>query len=141
MVFLEDYVLVSEETLFSRKQRIARLVFHEVLHQWMGNLVSIQAWKCVVLTTLSLTWFIYFLLSESIFFFCCQQNKNRYLWLNEGFARYLEYALVDRFYPQWSYWLHFLTEIYSVALGYDEALHKTHPVEVNYSPFLPPDLY
>jgi len=55
MVFLEDYVLVSEETLFSRKQRIARLVFHEVLHQWMGNLVSIQAWKCVVPTNLSRT--------------------------------------------------------------------------------------
>ena len=47
MVFLQDYVLVSEETLLSRKQRIARLVFHEVLHQWMGNLVSIKAWKYV----------------------------------------------------------------------------------------------
>lgn len=41
---LKDYLLVNETTSIERRQRIARLVAHEVAHQWYGNTISIQWW-------------------------------------------------------------------------------------------------
>jgi len=42
MTFSEDFILVNEKTEFSRKQRIARLVCHEIAHQWFGNLATMK---------------------------------------------------------------------------------------------------
>jgi aminopeptidase N len=96
LVFREKYLLVNERTSIRLKQRIARLICHEIGHQWFGNLVSIKWWK--------------------------------YLWLKEGFARFLEYALVTTFFPHWNYWTHFASDIYVRALEMDEESF-THPVE------------
>lgn len=96
LVFRQKYLLVNERTPIRLKQRIARLICHEIGHQWFGNLVSIQWWK--------------------------------YLWLKEGFARFLEYALVTSFYPHWNYWTHFSYDIYARAMEMDEESY-THPVE------------
>eukprot|EP00742_Colponemidia_sp_Colp-10_P013607 GILJ01015381.1.p1 GENE.GILJ01015381.1~~GILJ01015381.1.p1 ORF type:complete len:845 (-),score=132.61 GILJ01015381.1:176-2656(-) len=38
------YCLVDEKTSLERRQRIARLIGHEVAHQWFGNIVSIAWW-------------------------------------------------------------------------------------------------
>ena len=44
MCFLKDYLLVDEQTLIEKTQRIARLVGHEVAHQWYGNTISVDWW-------------------------------------------------------------------------------------------------
>lgn len=42
-----DYMLVRESTPLERRQRIARLVGHEVCHHWFGDWASIQWWTYI----------------------------------------------------------------------------------------------
>ncbi len=51
------------------------------------------------------------------------------LWLNEGFASYIEYLAVDKLFPDWDIWTQFATHDLSIALSLD-ALANTHPIEV-----------
>lgn len=52
-----------------------------------------------------------------------------HLWLNEGFASYIEYLAVDKLFPKWDIWTQFATEDLGRALRLD-ALATTHPIEV-----------
>jgi len=52
-----------------------------------------------------------------------------HLWLNEGFARYMEFIAVTRIFPDWDYWTDFDHEVFGTALRVD-ALLSSHPVEV-----------
>jgi puromycin-sensitive aminopeptidase len=52
-----------------------------------------------------------------------------HLWLNEGFASYIEYLAVDKLFPKWDIWTQFSTADLGVALRLDVLLH-THPIEV-----------
>lgn len=52
-----------------------------------------------------------------------------HLWLNEGFASYIEYLAVDKLYPSWNIWTQFAYLDLSRALGLD-ALKHTHPIEI-----------
>ncbi|HEV7702610.1 MAG TPA: M1 family metallopeptidase [Candidatus Paceibacterota bacterium] len=52
-----------------------------------------------------------------------------HLWLNEGFASYIEYLAVDKLFPEWDIWTQFSTNDLGVALRLD-ALMNTHPIEV-----------
>ncbi|KAJ0412173.1 hypothetical protein ATCC90586_005786 [Pythium insidiosum] len=51
------------------------------------------------------------------------------LWLNEGFAQYMEYEAVDVMFPEWRVWESFVQNVDLVALGRD-AMLSSHPVEV-----------
>ena len=51
------------------------------------------------------------------------------LWLNEGFASWVEYLAVDYLFPEWNMWTQFVTDDYTHARDLD-ALDNTHPVEV-----------
>lgn len=51
------------------------------------------------------------------------------LWLNEGFASYMENLCVDHMFPQWHIWDLYLADRYAVALRLD-ALANSHPIEV-----------
>jgi puromycin-sensitive aminopeptidase len=51
------------------------------------------------------------------------------LWLNEGFASYIEYLATDALFPQWNIWSQFLLSDHGPALRLDALLH-THPIEV-----------
>ncbi len=53
-----------------------------------------------------------------------------HLWLNEGFASYIEYLAVDHVFPQWDIWTHFMQSDFGVALHLDGLKH-THPIEVD----------
>ncbi len=52
-----------------------------------------------------------------------------HLWLNEGFASYIEYLAVNELFPQWDIWTQFAYADLGVALHLD-ALKNTHPIEV-----------
>ena len=52
-----------------------------------------------------------------------------HLWLNEGFASFVEYLCVDELYPNYHIWMQFLTQSYTRAMDLD-ALHNSHPIEV-----------
>jgi puromycin-sensitive aminopeptidase len=54
------------------------------------------------------------------------------LWLNEGFASWLEYLAVDHMFPKWHMWTQFLVSEQLPALRLD-ALDNTHPIEVKIS--------
>ncbi len=51
------------------------------------------------------------------------------LWLNEGFASWIEYLAADKLFPEWNLWTQFAVDEQQLALKSD-ALEHTHPVEV-----------
>ncbi len=51
------------------------------------------------------------------------------LWLNEGFASWIEYLAVDKLFPDWQMWTQFIANEQQSALRLD-ALDNTHPIEV-----------
>lgn len=51
------------------------------------------------------------------------------LWLNEGFANYIEYACVDAIYPEWKIWEDFTHGDMGDAFRLD-ALESSHPIQV-----------
>ena len=51
------------------------------------------------------------------------------LWLNEGFASWMEYFAVDHIFPEWQLRVQFAVDEQHAALSLD-ALENTHPVEV-----------
>ena len=52
-----------------------------------------------------------------------------HLWLNEGFASWIEYLCVDHCFPEYDIWTQFATSDYTRALDLD-ALKNSHPIEV-----------
>ncbi len=52
-----------------------------------------------------------------------------HLWLNEGFASYIEYLAVDHLFPAWDIWTQFAYHDLNPALELDSLKH-THPIEV-----------
>lgn len=58
-----------------------------------------------------------------------------HLWLNEGFARFIEHLAVDHLFKEWDIWTQFVSNVYSVALNLD-SLKNTHSIEI---PVIHPD--
>ncbi|KAI1303651.1 Puromycin-sensitive aminopeptidase [Halotydeus destructor] len=52
-----------------------------------------------------------------------------HLWLNEGYASFVEYMCVDELFPEYNIWTQFITQTYTRALELD-GLHNSHPIEV-----------
>lgn len=52
-----------------------------------------------------------------------------HLWLNEGFATWIEYLCVDHTHPEYEIWTNFLSREYAAAMRLD-ALANSHPIEV-----------
>jgi tricorn protease interacting factor F2/3 len=53
----------------------------------------------------------------------------KYLWLNESFATYFGYGIVDHYYPQWETWQQFLYGQTGGAMARD-ALHENFAIEI-----------
>jgi len=53
----------------------------------------------------------------------------KYLWLNESFATYFGYGMVDHYYPEWRIWPAFVRSQTEVALARD-AMHETFAIEM-----------
>jgi len=52
------------------------------------------------------------------------------LWLNEGFASYMETFCTDKLFPSWHLWNTYIADRYSIALKLD-ALKNSHPIEID----------
>ena len=52
-----------------------------------------------------------------------------HLWLNEGFASWIEYLCVDHCFPEYDIWTQFVASDMTHALELD-ALKSSHPIEV-----------
>lgn len=52
-----------------------------------------------------------------------------HLWLNEGYASFVEFLCVDHLFPEYDIWTQFVTDIYIRALELD-CLENSHPIEV-----------
>jgi len=52
-----------------------------------------------------------------------------HLWLNEGFASFIEYLAIDEIFPDWEAWTQFVSTEMADAFSLD-ALENTHPIEV-----------
>lgn len=53
----------------------------------------------------------------------------KYLWLNESFATYFGYGIVNHYYPQWGTWEQFLQGQTATAMTRD-SLHETFAIEI-----------
>ncbi|XP_030076716.1 puromycin-sensitive aminopeptidase isoform X1 [Microcaecilia unicolor] len=53
-----------------------------------------------------------------------------HLWLNEGFASWIEYLCVDHCFPEYDIWTQFVSADYTRAQELD-ALNNSHPIEVS----------
>ncbi|MEI7631915.1 MAG: M1 family metallopeptidase [bacterium] len=51
------------------------------------------------------------------------------LWLNEGFASWIEYLAIDKLFPDWQMWTQFIVDEQQQAMKLD-SLDNTHPIEV-----------
>ncbi|XP_055351722.1 puromycin-sensitive aminopeptidase-like [Paramacrobiotus metropolitanus] len=51
------------------------------------------------------------------------------LWLNEGFASFVEHISVEKQFPEWKIWNQFVDDFFSSAMRLD-ALKSSHPIEV-----------
>lgn len=54
-----------------------------------------------------------------------------HLWLNEGFASWIEYLCVDHCFPEYDIWTQFVSADYTRAQELD-ALDNSHPIEVRF---------
>lgn len=61
----------------------------------------------------------------------CVQEWWTHLWLNEGFASWIEYLCVDHCFPEYDIWTQFVSADYTRALDLD-ALDSSHPIEVSF---------
>ncbi|XP_055688287.1 puromycin-sensitive aminopeptidase [Lutzomyia longipalpis] len=52
-----------------------------------------------------------------------------YLWLNEGYASFVEFLCVNHIFPKYDIWTQFVTDMYTRALELD-CLKNSHPIEV-----------
>ncbi|XP_017887572.1 puromycin-sensitive aminopeptidase isoform X2 [Ceratina calcarata] len=52
-----------------------------------------------------------------------------HLWLNEGYASFVEFLCVDHLFPEYDIWAQFVTDTYIRALELD-GLKNSHPIEV-----------
>lgn len=54
------------------------------------------------------------------------------LWLNEGFAKHMEYVVTAHLRPEWNTFAHFTSTIQATAFSLD-AMASTHAVQVEVS--------
>lgn len=52
-----------------------------------------------------------------------------HLWLNEGYASFVEFLCVNELFPEYDIWTQFVADVYTRALGLD-CLTNSHPIEV-----------
>ena len=70
IVFRDRFLLVDENSSTEQRKQVAQFIFHEIAHQWFGDLVTMQWWDDI--------------------------------WLNEGFATWMERRPMEEWKPEWN---------------------------------------
>ena len=65
-------------------------------------------------------------------FFSPQKEWWTHLWLNEGYASFVEFLCVAYLFPEYDIWTQFVSDSYIPALELD-CLDNSHPIEVIYT--------
>lgn len=120
VTYRETFVLVDpKNTSLMRKQSIALTVGHEIAHQWFGKCRdSLPAQACKLTLSLCLS------LGNLV-----TMEWWTHLWLNEGYASFVEFLCVQHLFPEYDIWTQFVTDMYTRALELD-SLKNSHPIEV-----------
>ena len=96
ITFRDYYLSIDQTTSSANYKAIAEVIAHELVHQWFGNLVTMDWWND--------------------------------LWLNESFATFLSYKMIDKIYPEWNPVADQFTRT-GLAL-FNDSLINTHPIDV-----------
>ncbi len=97
ITFRDYYLSIDDTTSSANYKAIAEVIAHELVHQWFGNLVTMEWWND--------------------------------LWLNESFATFLSYKMIEKIYPEWNPVVDQFTRT-GLAL-FNDSLINTHPIDVN----------
>ena len=79
------------------------------------------------------TWYVLICVYQTVYISCDMQVTMEWwthLWLNEGFATWIEYLCVDHCHPEYDIWTQFLSREYATAMSQD-AQANSHPIEVH----------
>ena len=64
ITFREESLLLYDNTDDFQKRRIIEVIYHEIVHQWFGNLVTLKDWKHLWLNESNATYFSNFALNN-----------------------------------------------------------------------------
>lgn len=98
---MENYGLITlRDITDSLNQRLNTfLIFHEIVHQWFGNLVSIEYWNS--------------------------------LWLNEGFAEFIQYLIMKDYKPKYDIFVLFAQNEGTRSFDYVDDENEIAPLDEN----------
>jgi aminopeptidase N len=123
-----DYPLTKMDLIavpdfaFGAMENWGAITFREnlLLNDTRGDIAGAQARICEVIAhEITHQWFGNLVTPE----------EWKYLWLNESFATYFGYGMVDHHYPAWEIWHQFVRSQTETALTRD-ALHETFAIEM-----------
>lgn len=85
ITFREECILLFNKLKYLEKLRILEVIYHEVAHQWFGNLVTISEWKDLWLNEATATFFSWMALIEKY----SNLNSKEFYWLLEVKSVYI----------------------------------------------------
>lgn len=85
ITFREECVLLFDESKYLEQLKILEVIYHEVAHQWFGNLVTLSEWKDLWLNEATATFFSWMALLDKY----SNINSKEFYWLFEAKTVYL----------------------------------------------------
>lgn len=79
ITFREEYILLFNDLKYFEQIKILEVIYHEVAHQWFGNLVTLSEWKDLWLNESTATFFSWMALLEKY----SDYNSKEFYWLSE----------------------------------------------------------
>lgn len=112
ITFREECILLFDKSKYLEQLKILEVIYHEVAHQWFGNLVTLYEWKDLWLNESTTTFFSWMALFEK-------------------YEKYKKYSNIKDFY-----WLFETKSVYII-----DGVTNTHPIVINGDGFNPEDLF